>query len=66
MPLLVRFIFLGIDMELAMKTLAQIEEGHAMHVEVVSAPRTPSTGSHCCKDTKEYHPNYKNRGRNLV
>jgi len=58
-------LFVSIDVELAMKTLAQKEKGHAVHVKVVSAPGAPGESRHCGEDTKKYHPDHKNRGRNV-
>ena len=59
------YLFVSIDVKLAMKAFAQKEKGHAVHVKVISAPGAPGESRHCCEDTKEDYPDYKNRGRNV-
>ena len=64
--MLIRLFFVRIDVEMAMKTLAQKEKGHAVHVKIVSAPGAPGAGRHCREDKEEYYPGKKDRCSNIV
>ena len=66
MCLLFDQLFVRIYVQSAMKALAEVEKGHAVHVKVVAAGGAPGQGCNSCDDGEEDNPDDKGHSRFIV